>query len=90
MLRELSRSQRCPLGSVSCSTLSSLQEEGLHCYDLVGGVVCKASVFKNLGKPLGLSLGIQLLSLVSKRFHLAPSPARVRTGSEWGKEQDLG
>lgn len=83
---QVSRSQRFPLGSVSCSALFSLQEEGLHCYGLVGGVACIASASRILGNNWKGASGFSLLSLVSKRFHLAPSPALVRIGSEWESE----
>lgn len=48
--------------------------------------LAKMFFLKNLWKPRGLSLRILLLSLVSGRFRLAPSPILARTWSEWERQ----
>lgn len=82
MFTEISGSQRRPLGSIPTLLSPLCKGRGITAMTWLGIWLVKLVVFKSLRKPVVLGLLIQLLSLVSRRFHLASSPTLVRAWSE--------
>lgn len=82
MFTEISGIQRCPLGSVSTLLFPLCKGRDITALTWLGTWLAKLVVFKDLRKAMGLSLLIQLLSLVSRRFHLASSPTLVKIWNE--------